>query len=87
MQNVYIPFCLSGKAVVLYPDNSTAKAYLCNQNGIVVLSYSRLACHILTLAFKQGISLIPVYIPTHLNTEGIFCGVDWFQNTIFSSHS
>ena len=28
-------FCLSGKVVVLHLDNSTAKAYLCNQGGTV----------------------------------------------------
>ena len=28
-------FCLSGKVVALHLDNSTAKAYLCNQGGTV----------------------------------------------------
>ena len=29
----WIAFWLSGKVVVLHLDNSTAKAYLCNQGG------------------------------------------------------
>ena len=36
-------FCLSGKVVALHLDNSTAKAYLCNQGGIVSPFLSRLA--------------------------------------------
>ena len=36
-------FCLSGKVVALHLDNSTAKAYLCNQSGIVSPFHSRLA--------------------------------------------
>ena len=39
-------FCLSGKVVVLHLDNSTAKAYLCNQGGTVSPFLSRLACQI-----------------------------------------
>ena len=37
-------FCLSGKVVALHLDNSTAKAYLCNQGGTVSPFFSRLAC-------------------------------------------
>ena len=37
-------FCLSGKVVALHLDNSTAKAYLCNQGGTVSPFLSRLAC-------------------------------------------
>ena len=33
---------------------------------------SRLACHILSLADKHGITLLPAYIPTHLNVEADF---------------
>ena len=49
--------------------NSTAKAYLCNQGGTVSLFLSRPACHILNLADKHSITLIPVYILTHLIVE------------------
>ena len=34
-------FCLSGKVVSLHLDNSTAKAYLCNQGGTVSPFLSR----------------------------------------------
>ena len=37
-------FHLSGKVVALHLDNSTAKAYLCNQGGTVSPFLSRLAC-------------------------------------------
>ena len=60
---------LSGKIVALQLDNSTAKAYLSNQGSIVLFFLSRLACHILILANKLGITSIPAYIPTHLNEE------------------
>ena len=59
-------FHLSGKAVALYLDNGTAKAYLCNEGGTVSPFPSRLACWILSLTDKQDSTLIPVYIPTHL---------------------
>ena len=62
-------FHLSGKVVALHLDNSTAKAYLCNQGGTVSPFLSRLACWILSLTDKHGITLIPAYIPTHLNME------------------
>ena len=42
-------FCLSSKVVALHLDNSTAKAYLCNQGGTVSPFLSRLACQILSL--------------------------------------
>ena len=67
-------FCLSGKVVALHLDNSTAKAYLCNQGGTVFLFLSRLACQILT--DKQCITLLPAYIPTHLNVEADFLSWD-----------
>ena len=65
-------FCLSGKVVALHLDNSTAKAYLCNQGGTVSPFLSRLACRILSLTDKHGITLLPAYIPTHLNVEADF---------------
>ena len=69
-------FCLSGKVVALHLDNSTPKAYLCNQGGTVSPFLSRLACQILSLTNKHGITLLPAYIPTHLNVEaGFLCRV------------
>ena len=62
-------FCLSGKVVALHLDNRTAKAYLCNQGCTVSHFLSRLACWILSLTEKHGITLISPYIPTHLNVE------------------
>ena len=69
-------FHLSGKVVSLHLDNGTAKAYLCNQGGIVSPFLSRLACQILSLTDKHGITLIPTYIPTHLNVEVDFLSQD-----------
>ena len=60
-------FQLSGKVVALYLNNGTAKA-LCNQGG-TAFSLFRLACHILNLADKHGVTPIPAYIYTHLNVE------------------
>ena len=37
-------FQLSGKVVALHVDNSTAKAYVCNQDGSVSPFLSRLTC-------------------------------------------
>ena len=65
-------FCLSGKVVALHLDNSTAKACLCNQGGTVSPFLSRLACRILSLTNKHGITLLPAYILTHLNVEADF---------------
>ena len=62
-------FQLSGKMVALQLDDITTKAYLCNQCGTVFLFLSRLACSILNLADKHGISLLPAYILTHLSVE------------------
>ena len=62
-------FYLSGKLVSLHLDNSTAKAYLYNHGGTVSPFLSRLACQILSLTDTHGITLIPAYIPTHLNVE------------------
>ena len=69
-------FYISGKVVALHLDNSTAKAYLCNQGGTVSPFLSRLACQILSLTSKHGIPLIPAYILTHLNVEGDFLSQD-----------
>ena len=69
-------FCLSGKVVALHLDNSTAKAYLCNQGGTVSPFLSRLACRIRSLTDKHGITLLPAYIPTHLNVEADFLSRD-----------
>ena len=65
-------FCLSGEVVALHLDKSTAKVYLCNQGGTVSPFLSRLACQILSLTNKHGITLLPAYIPTHLNVEADF---------------
>ena len=70
-------FHLSGKVVALHLDNSTAKAYLCNQGGKMSPFPSRLACWILSLTDKHGITLIPAYIPTHLNVEANYLSRDW----------
>ena len=69
-------FCLSGKVVALHLDNSTAKAYLCNQGDTVSPFLSRLACQILSLTDKHCITLLPTYIPTHLNVEADFLSQD-----------
>ena len=73
-------FHLSGKVVALHLDNSTAKAYLCNQGGTVSPFLSRLACHILSLTNKYGITLLPAYIPTHLNVEAD--SLSWYQSLL-----
>ena len=62
-------FQLSIKVVIMHLGNSNAKSYLCN--GVVLLSlfHSRLACHILNLIDKHGITDIPAPITTHLNVK------------------
>ena len=62
-------FWFSGKGVALYLDSITVKAYLCNQDCTASPFLSRLACNIFNLADMYGITLIPAYIPTHLNVE------------------
>ena len=69
-------FWFSGKVVALHLDNSTAKAYLCNQGGTVSPFFSRLDCQILSLTNKHGITLLPAYIPTHLNVEADYLSWD-----------
>ena len=70
-------FCLSGKVVALHLDNSTAKAYLCNEGGTVSPFLSRLACQILSLTDKHVIALLPAYIPIPLNVEADYLSQDW----------
>ena len=41
-----------------------------------LLFFSRLACHILSLTDKHGITLLPAYIPTHLNVEADYVSQD-----------
>ena len=69
-------FCLSGKVVALHLDNSAAKAHLCNQSSTVSSFLSRLACHILSLTDKHGITLLPAYIPTYHNVEADYLSWD-----------
>ena len=68
--------CSSGVVFALHLDNSTAKAYLHNQGDTVSPFLSRLACQILSLTDKHYITLIPVYIPTHLNVEASYLSQD-----------
>ena len=73
-------FYLSGKVVSLHLDNSTDKAYLCNQRGTTSHFLSKLSLHILNLAYKHGITLLPTNIPTHLNVEAdCLSQGGWFQ--------
>ena len=65
-------FHLPGKVVALHLDNSTAKAYLCNQGGTISPFLSRLACQILSMINKHSITFNSAYIPTHLNVEAIY---------------
>ena len=51
-------FQLPGTVVALQLENSTAKAYSCNQGGAVLPFLSRLACCILSVDDKYGITLI-----------------------------
>ena len=76
MMLCWMAFHVSVKVVALYLDNSTAKAYLCNQGDTVSPFLSSLACWILGLTDKHGITLIPAYIPTHLNVEANYLSQD-----------
>ena len=69
-------FHLSSEVVALHLDNSTAKAYMCNQGGTVSPFISKLACQILSLTDKHGITLIQAYILTHLNVEADYLSQD-----------
>ena len=68
---------LSGKVVALHLDNSTAKAYLCNQDGRVSSFLSRLACQIQSLTDMHIITLIPAYNPTHFNVGADYLSHNW----------
>ena len=70
-------FHLFGKVVALHLDNSTVKAYLCNQGGTVSPFLSRLACCILSMTDKHVSTLTPAYISTHLNVEAKYLSWDW----------
>ena len=70
-------FCLSGKVVALYLDNSTAKAHLCNESGTLSPFLSWLVYWILSLIDKHGITFIPAYILTQLNVEANYLSWDW----------
>ena len=69
-------FHLSGKVVALYLNNSMAEVYLCNQGGTVSPFLSRLACQILSLTNKHGITFIAAYIPTDLNVKASYLSQD-----------
>ena len=70
-------FCLCGKVVALHLDNSTAKAYLCNEGGTVSPFLSRQACWRMGLTDKHCITLIQAYIPTHLNVKANYLSWGW----------
>ena len=70
-------FYLSDKVVALHLDNSTAKAYLCNQGGTVSPFLARLACQIFSLTSEHGITLNAAYIPTHINVEVDYLSQNW----------
>ena len=70
---------LSNKLVALHLDSNTVEAFLCNQGGLASLFLSRLACHILNLAVKHCVTLIPVYISNHLSVESdVSLHIGWF---------
>ena len=69
-------FFPSGKVVALHLDNSTAKAYLCNQGGTVSPFLSRLPCWILSLTNKYGI-ILSAYILTYLDVDADY--LSWNQ--------
>ena len=87
LQSCYcrMAFHLSGKVVALHLDNSTAKAYLCNQGGTVSPFLSRLACRItesdltsMVLPFFQH-----TFLPTSMWRQ-IFClGISCFWSGTF----
>ena len=72
-----IAFQLSGKVVALLLVKSIAKASFCNKGGKVSPFVSRLACWILSLINKHSITLVPAYIPTHLNVEADYMSQGW----------
>ena len=72
-----VAYQLSNNVVALHLDNSIAKAYLCNHDGTATHFPSRLACYILNMATKHGITLIPAYLNTHFNVEANY--LSWVQ--------
>ena len=69
MKLLRLAFHLPGKVVALYLNNSTAKAYLCNEAGTVSPFLFRLDCQILSLTNKHSITIISSYISTNLDAE------------------
>ena len=63
-----VAFWFSGKVVNLHLDNNAAKSYSCSQ-GVTASFLFRRACYILNLSNKQGITLMPAYVPTHLSVK------------------
>ena len=61
-------------------NNSDAKAYLCNQGGSATLLLSRLACHILNLADKHGITLYSS-IHTYPSQCGNWLSLPWWVDS------
>ena len=79
-----IAFWLSGRVVALHMDNSTTKAYQCNQGGIVSPFLSRVACWILSLTTSKVLLLFQHTILPILMWRLIIChGVSCFQSCIF----
>ena len=69
--------------VVLHLDNSSPKAYLCNQSGTVYLSFQTSLPHIES-GWQYGITLISVYMFTHHKVEtSTYHGEGWLQGDIF----
>ena len=68
---------LLDNVVALHFDNSTAKAYMYSQGGTLSPLFSRGGCWTLSLTDKHGITLLPAYIPTHLNVEADY--LSWGQ--------
>ena len=75
-----ISFQLSSKVVALHLGSSTAKAYSCDQGSTAPL----LSCLTSLLHFasdgRHAITLIPAYIPSHLNVEAISFREGWFPS-------
>ena len=69
---------LSGNVIVLYLDDSTAKAYLCYVVVAASLFLSRLACYIFNLNNKHGITLLQhTYILISMWKLAIYDGENW----------
>ena len=68
--------------VISHLDNSTPKAYLCNQGDTALVFPTGLACGILNVVDKHGITFIQAYIPTHLNLEADYLSVGFIGSGI-----